>query len=82
MSDVPAIFGDATLGNDATGPELASAPSALTNQAITLDPAVQQMPSIAVDPLDADHVVVAFMDYGLLTSGYAESASRCRRTAD
>jgi hypothetical protein len=41
------------------------------SQAITTDPGVQQMPSVAVDPLDANHVVVAYMDYSLLTTGYA-----------
>ncbi len=45
------------------------APSA--NVAITTNPGVQQMPSIAVDPLDPDHLVTAYMDYSLLTTGYA-----------
>ena len=45
------------------------APSA--NVAITSNPGVQQMPSIAVDPRDADHLVTAYMDYSLLTTGYA-----------
>ena len=29
------------------------------------------MPSVAVDPHDANHVVVAYMDYSLVTTGYA-----------
>src|SRR5687768_12843048 len=33
------------------------------NQAITTDVDVQQMPSVAVNHLDADHVVIAYMDY-------------------
>jgi hypothetical protein len=43
----------------------------LMNQAITADPGVQQMPSVAVDPHDASHLVVAYMDYSLLHTGYA-----------
>ena len=45
------------------------APSA--NVAITSNAGVQQMPSIAVDPLDSRHEVVAYMDYSLLSTGYA-----------
>ncbi len=41
------------------------------NLAITTNPGVQQMPSIAVDPRDPDHLVTAYMDYSLLTTGYA-----------
>ena len=41
------------------------------NRAITTDPGVQQMPSVAVDPLDPNHVVIAYMDYSLVTTGYA-----------
>ena len=29
------------------------------------------MPSVAVNPLDADHVVVAYMDYSLVDNDYA-----------
>ena len=47
------------------------APSAGPNVAVTTDPGVQQMPSIAVDPHDPSHLVVAYMDYSLLTTGYA-----------
>jgi hypothetical protein len=38
---------------------------AVTNLPITNSPDVQQMPSVAVDPNDAKHVVVAYMDYSL-----------------
>jgi hypothetical protein len=41
------------------------------NQALTTDPGVQQMPSVAVDPADANHVVIAYMDYSLVKTGYA-----------
>jgi hypothetical protein len=41
------------------------------NVPITSDPGVQQMPSVAVDPHDARHLVVAYMDYSLLHTGYA-----------
>lgn len=39
-----------------------------TNVAVTTDPGVQQMPSVAVNPLDANHVVIAYMDYSLATA--------------
>src|SRR5262245_40448928 len=41
------------------------------NLAITTNPGVQQMPFVAVNPVDADHVVVAYMDYSLKNTGYA-----------
>src|SRR5262249_14161133 len=31
----------------------------------------QLMPSVAVDPLDSNHVVAAYMDYSLTQTGYA-----------
>jgi hypothetical protein len=40
------------------------------NRPITTDPSVQQMPSLAVDPTDSRHLVVAYMDYALLDTGY------------
>ncbi len=43
----------------------------LVNRQVTSDANVQQMPSIAVDPLDAKHLVLAFMDYSLVQTGYA-----------
>src|SRR4051794_34958762 len=47
------------------------APSAGVNVPVTADPGVQQMPSIAADPRDATHLVTAYMDYSLLSTGYA-----------
>jgi len=47
------------------------APEPPVNRAISLDPDVQQNPSIAVDPLDSDRLVVAYMDYALLETGFA-----------
>src|SRR5262249_41559931 len=43
----------------------------LVNRAVTADAGVQQMPSVAVDPLDPRHIVIAYMDYSVLTTGYA-----------
>ncbi|MCI0684527.1 MAG: FG-GAP-like repeat-containing protein, partial [Gemmataceae bacterium] len=43
----------------------------LPNDTVTEDPAVQHMPSIAVNPLDANHLVMAYMDYSLHTNNYA-----------
>ena len=61
-----------TEGLLANGP---GAPSLLesvgANRAITTDPDVQQMPSVAVDPADPQHVVIAYMDRSLVTTGYA-----------
>jgi hypothetical protein len=42
-----------------------------TDTAVTNDSAVQQMPSVAVDPNDPNHVATAYMDYGLQSDGYA-----------
>jgi hypothetical protein len=41
------------------------------NRAITTGPDVQQMPSVAVDPADPQHVVIAYMDRALVPTGYA-----------
>src|SRR5262249_15111290 len=51
--------------------EVLEARLAPANVAITTDAGVQQMPSVAVDPLDAAHGVVAYMDRSLVDSGYA-----------
>jgi len=51
--------------------ELESRLAPSVNIPITTDPGVQQNPSIAVDPQDANHLVAAYMDYSLLTTGYA-----------
>src|SRR4051794_7434464 len=41
------------------------------NRPIASEAGVQQMPSLAVDPHDAHHLVVAYMDRSLVRSGYA-----------
>src|SRR5262249_62384484 len=41
---------------------------AISNLAITTDPKAQQMPSLAVDPHDANHLGVAYMDFLLVTT--------------
>ena len=43
----------------------------VSNVAVTTDPGVQQSPSIAVDPLDSNHLAMAYMDRSLVTTGYA-----------
>src|SRR5687767_10391751 len=50
---------------------LRAMPAELPNQPLTSDPGVQQMPSVAVNPLDAKHLVMAYMDYGLVATGFA-----------
>ncbi len=47
------------------------APTAGVNAALTTDPGVQQMPAMVVDPRDAHHLAVAYLDYSLLSTGYA-----------
>jgi hypothetical protein len=49
----------------------AGPPPTARNQAVTQDAGVQQMPSVAVDPQDNRHVVMAYLDYALRTTGYA-----------
>ena len=41
------------------------------NIALTDDDDVQQMPSVAIDPTNAQNVAVAYMDYSLVETGYA-----------
>src|SRR5947207_5259660 len=48
----------------------------LMNEPLTTDPGVQQMPSIAADPHDPQHLVVAYMDRSLLNTGYAGIAAK------
>src|SRR5438477_6057515 len=43
----------------------------VANIQVSSDPGVQDMPSIAVDPLDSKHLVVAYMDRSLVNTGYA-----------
>ena len=40
----------------------------IVNRPVTTDAGVQQMPSIAVNPLDSEHLVIAYMDYSLPTA--------------
>ncbi len=51
--------------------ELEERLSPSANVPITTDSGVQQNPAIAADPNDGNHLVVAYMDYSLLTTGYA-----------
>ena len=41
------------------------------NVPLTTEPGVQQMPSIAADPSDSQHLVVVYMDRSLVNTGYA-----------
>ncbi len=41
------------------------------NSAITSSSNVQQDPSVAVDPTNPNHLVAAYMDYSLVSTGYA-----------
>ena len=41
------------------------------NVQVTSDPGVQQQPSLVVDPRDPQHVVIAYMDRSLVTTGYS-----------
>src|SRR5207253_817387 len=41
------------------------------NRAVTTDPGVQQMPSIAIDPVNPNHLAMAYMDRSLVRTGYA-----------
>jgi hypothetical protein len=43
----------------------------IANLPLTTNGDVQQMPSIAVDPHNSQHLVVAYMDYSLVNTGYA-----------
>src|SRR4051812_49163111 len=47
---------------------LAASPA---NLPLTSDPGVQQMPSVAVDPIAPQHLVTAYMDRSLVATGYA-----------
>jgi hypothetical protein len=62
---------EANNSNQGIGVDLAPL-AQLPNQDVTsAEPALQQMPSVAVDPHDSSHVVTAYMDYSLLNTGYA-----------
>jgi hypothetical protein len=59
---------------DAVDEELGVGEAALSvapNQAVTSGSSIEQMPSIAVDPANPNHLVLAYLDYGLVTTGYA-----------
>ena len=58
-------------GNSTDFSESFTLVSPSVNQAVTTDPGVQQMPSIAIDPSDSHHLVIAYMDRSLVTTGYA-----------
>jgi hypothetical protein len=60
----------ANNSNQGAGIDLALL-GANTNVAVTTGSSIQQAPSIAVDPTNANHVVAAYMDYSLLSTGYA-----------
>jgi hypothetical protein len=45
--------------------------SVAPNEAVATGSGVQQNPSIAVDPANPDHIVVAYMDNTLVNTGYA-----------
>ncbi|MGA2258541.1 MAG: sialidase family protein, partial [Thermoguttaceae bacterium] len=42
----------------------------IANVPVTTKPGVQQMPSVAVDPLNSKHLVIAYLDYTLVNPGY------------
>ena len=46
-------------------------PPTIVNHQVTSDPGVQQQPSITVDPHNSKHLVLAYMDYSLVHTGYA-----------
>jgi len=69
-----ALTRDVTVSNsDIAGIDFgfSIAPGAPDNTNVTANSGVQQMPSVAVDPLDANHVVMAYMDYALQGNGFA-----------
>jgi hypothetical protein len=58
-------------GNVATTSTTFTLTTTLVNRAVSTDPNVQQQPSIAADPLDPSHLVLAYQDRSLVTTGYA-----------
>jgi hypothetical protein len=70
----PLLFSSSVISQNTAGAAVSGANSPLTaiaNTPLTTSGGVQQMPSVAVDPHDANHVVVAYMDYSLVHTGYA-----------
>ena len=47
---------------------VAGSGAAFENAAVTNDPAIQQQPTVAVNPLDSSHVVIAYQDASLLAN--------------
>lgn len=45
------------------------ADSSIENLVVTDDASIQQQPTLAVNPLDSDHVVIVYQDASLLTNG-------------
>lgn len=43
--------------------------AAIENSAVTSDSAIQQQPTVVVDPRDSNHVVIVYQDASLLTNG-------------
>lgn len=70
-------FQPVTLGANQTAQGvdfgLQVSPDAPSDEAVTNDAGVQQMPSIAVDPHDSKHVVMAFLDYNRQAEGIANN---------
>ncbi len=69
------VFGPTVSGLDAVDLLTTSVGSSPGNMvelgAVVAGADVQQMPSVAIDPHAPDHLVIAYMDRGLTTSGYA-----------
>jgi Ca2+-binding RTX toxin-like protein len=49
------------------------------NHSLTTDAGVQQMPSVAIDPLDPQHIVMAYMDRPAGDAGYAKLSAAVSR---
>ena len=69
------VFGPTVSGLDAVDLLAASAGRSPSNVVelgtVVAGADVQQMPSVAIDPHDPDHLVIAYMDRSLTSSGYA-----------
>lgn len=66
-SDVPART--AAVVQPSSMRDAASVPQ--SNQQITVDPGVQVAASIAVNPIDSEHVAIAYLDFSPIANGYA-----------
>jgi hypothetical protein len=56
---------------DRTLPSASILGTVIPNTNVTNSASAQQEPSVAVDPNNPNHVVMAYMDYGLKTNGFA-----------